>query len=150
MPISRLDHFTLRTKQLAETRSFFENVAGLLAGPRPAFGFEGVWLYQGGVAVVHLAAFNPSDRELRRYLGARNPNEGSGSIDHIAFRCTDLPEFEGRLAKLGVPYTPRTVPELREHQVFVSDPNGVRIEFIFGSGERASWITDATGVAVPA
>jgi deoxyribodipyrimidine photolyase len=58
-----------------------------------------------------------------------------------------LPAFESRLAELGVPYVPRTVPDLREHQIFVTDPNGIRIEFVFASDEVASWTSDAGGIA---
>lgn len=148
MQVQRLDHFTLRTEKLEATRAFFEDVAGLSAGPRPAFGFAGVWLYAQGTAVVHLAAFDPDDHELLRYLGDRNGGPGSGSLDHVALRCIDLPAFEVRLRRLGVSYVPRTVPDLCEHQVFVTDPNGIRIEFIFSSQEVASWVTDAGGVAL--
>ncbi|RYF28530.1 MAG: extradiol dioxygenase [Comamonadaceae bacterium] len=147
MQVHRLDHFTLRTEKLAATHAFFENVAGLTTGPRPAFGFPGAWLYAGGAAVLHLAAFDPNDHELQRYLGARSALAGSGCMDHIALRCTGLPAFEERLQRLRLAYSPRTVPEVHEHQVFVTDPNGIRVEFIFSSEERASWTTDATGVA---
>ncbi|RYF08621.1 MAG: extradiol dioxygenase [Comamonadaceae bacterium] len=147
MQVHRLDHFTLRTEKLAATVAFFENVAGLVAGPRPPFGFPGAWLYGGGAAILHLAPFDPEDHELQRYLGARSAGSGSGCMDHIALRCTGLPAFEERLRRLGLPYSPRTVPQVLEHQVFVVDPNGIRVEFIFSSDEPASWTTDLAGVA---
>jgi catechol 2,3-dioxygenase-like lactoylglutathione lyase family enzyme len=147
MLVQCLDHFTLRTSELDATVAFFESVAGLRVGPRPAFAFDGAWLYSGATAVVHLAAVDPADSELHRYLGARDAGPGSGSVDHIAFRCKGLPAFERVLAAQGRPYTPRTVPGLHEHQVFVTDPNGVRIEFIFSADESATWLTDGSGVA---
>ena len=147
MHIHRLDHFTLRTDKLAETRAFFEAVAGLVAGPRSAFGFAGVWLYAGDNAILHLAALDRDDQALLRYLGEHHGSQGSGCVDHVALRCSNLQAFEARLQQLKVPYSPRTLPELREHQVFVTDPNGIRIEFIFDSDERASWTTDVSGVA---
>jgi hypothetical protein len=48
---------------------------------------------------------------------------------------------------MGVNYERRTVPALQQHQLFVADPNGVRIEWIFDAAELASWSTDAEGVA---
>ncbi len=147
MRIKRLDHFTLRTDKLAQTCKFFEDVAGLKIGPRPAFGFRGAWLYAEGVPWLHLIEGVAGDAELQRYLGERSGGPGSGSVDHIAFRCSDLPAFESRLAALGVPSVPRTVPDLHEHQIFVTDPNGIRIEFVFASDEVASWTSDAAGIA---
>jgi catechol 2,3-dioxygenase-like lactoylglutathione lyase family enzyme len=137
--VNRLDHFTLRTTRLDETVKFFQQVAGLVPGDRPPFAFPGYWLYAEGVPVLHLAVFDPGDAALRDYLSDREYASGSGAIDHVAFRCHSLPAFEARLKALDVNYRGRTVPSLREHQVFVIDPNGVHIEFIFDSSEAASW-----------
>lgn len=139
MHVNRLDHFTLRTSRLEETLKFFQQVAGLVPGDRPPFPFPGHWLYAGGVAVLHLAVFDTGDAALRDYLDERESASGSGAVDHIAFRCHSLPAFEARLKDLGLAYRGRTVPSLREHQVFVIDPNGIHIEFIFDSSETASW-----------
>ncbi|WP_186055162.1 VOC family protein [Burkholderia gladioli] len=141
MDIQHLDHFTLRTPLLAETTAFFEQVAGLQAGWRPSFPFDGRWLYKGERPVLHLAIAAGGQPGLDRYLGERDTggSTGSGVVDHIAFRCTNLPSFELRLRDLGMGYRARTVPDLREHQVFVMDPNGLTIEFIFNSSEPASW-----------
>lgn len=150
MQVQRLDHFTLRTDKLAATQAFFENVAGLQPGPRPHFAFPGAWLYAQGAPILHLAELDPNDTELQRYLGASSGQSGSGMLDHVSLRCTGLPAFEARLRQLGVDYAPRTVPQVQEHQIFVIDPNGIRIEFIFSSSEPASWTTDAAGIAQPA
>lgn len=135
MDIQRLDHFTLRTPLLADTIAFFKQVAGLRVGKRPPFTFDGCWLYNGELPVLHLVDVNGDCRFPGQYDAARK----KGVIDHIAFRCTDLPSFEQRLRDLGIAYQARTVPELLEHQVFVTDPNGQVIEFIFNSSELASW-----------
>ncbi|WP_236105581.1 extradiol dioxygenase [Pandoraea fibrosis] len=147
-----LDHFTLRTAKLEETKEFFMKVAELHVGPRPAFQFPGYWLYRNQQPVVHLAQADvDADEELSRYLGERpsiGPS-GSGALDHIAFRCEGLPDFEQRLRALEIAYRARTVPDLREHQIFVSDPNDIVVEFIFSSEELASWVSDDAGVSIP-
>ena len=146
MQVRYLDHFTLRTSRLAETRAFYEQIIGLTPGPRPAFAFSGAWLYAQDQPLLHLAAFETNDAALARYLGSRPASEGSGCVDHISFRCSDLPAFERRLAGMSVGYERRTVPALRQHQLFLIDPNGVRIECNFDSSEAASWTIDAEGV----
>ena len=148
MQVRHLDHFTLRTSRLAQTRDFYEQVIGLQPGPRPAFAFAGAWLYAEGMPVLHVAASGPVDDDaLARYLGARPAGDGAGCIDHVSFRCTGLPAFERRLADMHVACERRTVPSLRQHQLFLVDPNGVRIECIFDAGEAASWTIDEEGVA---
>jgi catechol 2,3-dioxygenase-like lactoylglutathione lyase family enzyme len=148
MNIQKLDHFTLRTPYYEETRLFFEDVAGLKSGPRPAFQFPGYWLYAGDTPLVHMAPHNPEDKQLTAYLGERQISEDTGVIDHIALRCQGLPTFEARLHLLNKNYRARTVPACGEHQVFVKAPGDLTVEFIFSSSEPASWITDASGVAV--
>ncbi len=148
MRVSRLDHFTLRTPLMEETRRFFEHVAGFTTGPRPPFQFPGYWLYSDGRAIVHLAPHDPSDKRLSAYLSDRNVSADTGVVDHIALRCSGLPEFEERLKTLGIDYRGRTVPDLAEHQVFVIAPGQLTIEFIFHASETSSWRVDDAGVAV--
>lgn len=40
-----LDHFNIRTRNLAETVRFYEDVLGLENGARPNFAFPGAWMY---------------------------------------------------------------------------------------------------------
>ncbi|MES2948731.1 MAG: extradiol dioxygenase [Pseudomonadota bacterium] len=150
MTVTRLDHFTLRTPLMEETRRFFEQVAGLTTGPRPPFQFPGYWLYSDGIAVVHLASHDPSDQRLAAYLSDRHVGDDTGVVDHIAMRCVELPAFEERLKSLGHAYRARTVPALEEHQVFVMAPGQLTIEFIFDASEASSWRADEAGIAVEA
>ena len=43
-----------RTRKLAQTVHFYENVLGFTNGPRPPFNFPGAWLYSSGHPVLHL------------------------------------------------------------------------------------------------
>jgi catechol 2,3-dioxygenase-like lactoylglutathione lyase family enzyme len=149
MHTTRLDHVTLRTTKLAATRDFFVEVAGLRVGARPPFRFPGFWLYDETGPAVHLAG--PAvDASLERYLGARlaSAEAGTGAVDHIAFRASGRAAFEQRLRALNVHFESRTVPELGEHQLFVQDPNGIAVEFIFAVDEaQQSERAQAGGVA---
>ena len=136
MPISRLDHYSIRTAELAATERFYTTVLGFTAGPRPAFNFPGAWLYQDGVAVVHVVGIDPNDASgLKEYLGdkAMDGAKGTGTIDHVAFTGTDVEAMRERFRAAEVPFRDRLVPSLNLAQVFLEDPNGVTIELNFPS-----------------
>jgi len=122
MAISTLEHVNIRTPDLEATRRFFVEVIGLEEGPRPAFGFPGAWLYCGDTAVIHLIGDT-----------SRPTREGSGTVDHVAFGATDFAGFVDRLERHGTPYEVRDVPGGEIRQVFVHDPNGVKVEINFRS-----------------
>ncbi|MGA8137047.1 MAG: VOC family protein [Pseudomonas gingeri] len=131
MTIQHLDHFTLRTAKVEETVAFFRDAIGLEEGWRPAFPFPGSWLYSAGRPLLHIANLESRGAELDAYLGTRAVAAGSGALDHVAFRCSDLQSHRQRLFDLGLRFSERVVPDLLEHQVFVEDPNGVKVELIF-------------------
>jgi hypothetical protein len=54
MSVGVLDHFNIRTRKLADTVRFYEDVLGLEKGARPNFAFPGAWMYSEGKPVVHL------------------------------------------------------------------------------------------------
>ena len=56
-----LDHFNIRTRKLADTVRFYEDVLGLEKGDRPNFAFPGAWMYSEGKAVVHLVDISPTE-----------------------------------------------------------------------------------------
>lgn len=133
MALTRLDHFSVRTKDVPETRRFYETVLGLRVGARPDFPFPGAWLYQGDRAVVHVIGVDQSDAKgLMDYLGGRGDGgAGSGNFDHIAFTADDLPGMRAHFTACGVAFTERDVPGLSLHQVFLTDPNGLTVELNF-------------------
>lgn len=126
MGLERMDHYTVRTTQLERTRDFYVDVLGLVDGDRPAFTFPGNWLYLGEFPVIHLIGLDPD---------TESP-EGSGAVDHIAFRAADLAGMHARLADLGVDFRDRQVPGQGLKQVFVEDPNGIVIELNFSADEK--------------
>lgn len=137
MPLTRLDHCSIRTTKLDETRRFYADVMGLVEGDRPPFPFPGAWMYRDDQAVVHIVGVDPTDASgLQAYLGDRGGDStGTGTIDHIAFTATGLSDMHARLEAAGLAWRDRTVPSLGLHQVFVEDPNGVVIELNYPYAE---------------
>lgn len=137
MTLQHLEHCAIRTNDLKGTRDFFVDMLGLEDGERPPFPFPGHWLYSNGIAVIHLFGNGKDQGNLKEYMGIKDDSslEGSGSLDHIAFRCDDLAGIRGRLDNGGYDYKERTVPGFGLHQVFVMDPNGVTIELNFPQEE---------------
>lgn len=132
----RLDHFTLRTRTPAETVRFYTDVLDVKEGWRPPFRFPGHWLYRGETPIIHIITITDDEAEVRGYVGERqNDGPGSGSVDHIAFRCEGLDAYQDRLVRLGYTFHERVVPKLEQHQLFVKDPNGVTIELVFNAAE---------------
>jgi catechol 2,3-dioxygenase-like lactoylglutathione lyase family enzyme len=141
MALERLDHYSIRTAKLDETRDFYTSVLGLSVGPRPDFPFPGVWLYQKDRAVVHVIGIDPNDTAgLLQYLGGSDAGDaiGTGSLDHVAFVATGLSDMQSRLQRDKIPHKERKVPGLGLHQVFVEDPNGVTIELNYPASEAAA------------
>ena len=137
MPLSRLEHFLIQTSDLAQTRDWYVRVLGMHAGWHPDFKFPVVWLYVGDQPVLHLAEGGANVSENRRiYLGQQSTAvQGSGVVDHVAFRSTGLSEMIAHLRREGVEFTQRMVSDQGLYQLFLMDPNGVKIELSFANSE---------------
>ncbi len=140
MPINSLDHCSIRTVRLEQSRKFYVDVLGMTEGERPDFPFPGHWLYVEGLTVVHLVGVDKDDPSgLMNYLGGDlDPEtlEGGGALDHIAFRATDAQSLIQRFRKHGVSYRERQVPNMDLYQLFLEDPNGLTIELNFFESEQ--------------
>jgi catechol 2,3-dioxygenase-like lactoylglutathione lyase family enzyme len=118
MLVEALDHVTIKASDVEESARFYEDVLGLRRGERPPFSFPGVWLYCGDRAVIHL-------------IGGRDTEEGSGAVDHFAFRAGDVQAFLDRLAERGIAHLTRDAPGINLRQIFIEDPDGVMVEVNF-------------------
>jgi catechol 2,3-dioxygenase-like lactoylglutathione lyase family enzyme len=127
MHVQRLDHVNVRTHDLEATRRFYVDVVGLHVGERPPFDFPGLWLYDDNVAVIHVTGLGPADAR----------SHASGSVDHIAFRVSGLAAMRERVARLKVSARESIVPRNGDLQIFLTDPNGVKIELTFEASEVA-------------
>lgn len=121
--IRRMDHFTVVTDQLDDTRAFYE-MLGLKVGPRPDFPVAGLWLYTAGRAVLHLVAVGEMP-QLRR-----------GALDHMAFYGEDIAATLALLQAKRIRYRLIRAPRpFSTWQVFFEDPNGVEVEIDFDPQE---------------
>lgn len=117
MRVLDIDHAAIKTARLAETQAFFVEVLGLRVGPRPAFDFAGAWLYAGDKDVVHLVETEHD----------KLPSPAA-SINHFALRVANFDAALARLRALAVPFELDVTPGGELRQVYVTDPNGVRVE----------------------
>ena len=106
-------------------------------GPAPDFKFPVYWLYVGDRDVLHLTEGGTNVSENRKaYLGQQSEaTQGSGVVDHIGFRCTGLGDTMAHLASLDIAFTERQVDNQGLYQLFLIDPNGVKIELNFSADE---------------
>jgi catechol 2,3-dioxygenase-like lactoylglutathione lyase family enzyme len=122
MSVGVLDHYNVSTRNLRDTVRFYEEVLGLVNGPRPPFDFPGAWLYSEGHPVLHLNDISPTDKPQR---------PDSGVIDHIAFGSRGFEAIKQHLTRKGVPFRANEVPNSTRRQIFLTDPNNVLIELNF-------------------
>jgi catechol 2,3-dioxygenase-like lactoylglutathione lyase family enzyme len=118
MTLKRLDHYNLETVRPEETVAFYCDVLGCVNAPerRPDFGIPGAWLLVDDHPAIHI---NFVDED---------PGTSTGAIDHVAFEGEGFLEMCARLESLAVDYKTTELPQFDLLQIFVFDPNGIRIE----------------------
>ena len=139
MPLSHLEHFLIQTEDLEGTKDWYVDVLGMRVGDHPDFKFPVYWLYVGDEPVLHLTTGGKDVSENRKkYLGQQSDaTHGSGVVDHVAFRATGLGDMMTHLDDRGVDYTKRQVDDQGLFQLFLIDPNGVKVELNFANEEAA-------------
>ena len=140
MPLSHIEHFLVAADDIDATRDWYARVLGMTSGPHPDFGFPVHWMYLGEVDVVHIG---PSAKMAgaiqKRYLGRTSgkaaQEDGTGAIDHIAFRATGLRQMLQHLRNEGITFSQRRANGQALFQLFFHDPNGIKIELNFDAAE---------------
>ncbi len=141
MPLTELNHYFIRAKNLERTRDYYMEVLGLEIMPRPDFPFPGFWLGTNGKILVHMGQAGIPNSDVY-YLGSPEDaaNDNAGVIDHVAFLATEPEKFIERFRKMGVAYRARSFPDAELYQIFIKDPDGVTIELNFnGIKGRPNW-----------
>ena len=122
MALNHIDHYLVYACDLEESKRFYTEVLCLRLGYRPPFSFPGYWLYSKDKPLVHLAAKKDTS----------NISKETGALAHIAFNADDLEGTIAHLQKLDIEMQHRTVPEEGgAHQIFIKDPDGIKIELNF-------------------
>jgi len=128
MRVNRIDHINLRTSQLEETCQFYERLLELRRGRAAGMDQDrNAWMYdEGGRPIIHINM--PEE-------GEHEPEPGStGKLHHVALDCRGYDELMQRVKNLGVYHETNYIDEIGLRQVFLYDPNGVRLELNFQAG----------------
>jgi catechol 2,3-dioxygenase-like lactoylglutathione lyase family enzyme len=121
MAVDSLQHINLRSADVERSREFYVEVVGLVVGPRPPIASVGYWLYLGEVPVIHL---------VQRSADA-TAQSGSGAVDHVAFHGVDFDATRARFGVMSIAFREALIPRDGTRQLFVHDPDGVKIELNF-------------------
>ena len=118
----KLDHVTIRTRDLQAARSFFLKVFDLKEGERPLaiHRIPGHWLYSEGHPLVHIIGSQ----------GYGN-DRSAEAIDHVGFRMQGYAEFRNKLDLLGIRYSTMDLADLGERRLFFRAPGGPLLEAVF-------------------
>ncbi len=129
MPLTRMEHYLVLTDDVRATRDFYVDVLGMNEGFRPPMEFPGYWLYVDGTPCIHIGDRDAYERHGDRTgLSVSRRAPGTGPVDHIAFNATDHEAMVALLEGRGIAYGRNAVPDIGLRQIFLHDPNGVKIE----------------------
>ena len=151
MPVSHLEHFLIQCADIEATASWYVRVLGLRDGDHPDFKIPVKWLYAGDRDIIHITEGGGNVSENRmRYLGQQSTAlAGTGVIDHVAFRCSGLKEMMAHLKQAGVPFKTRRVDDQGLFQIFLFDPNDVKVELNYDGAEAVGIEPELTAASLP-
>lgn len=129
MPLTKMEHYLVLTDDLEATRDFYVEALGMHVGFRPPLAFPGYWVYVGDTPCIHIAEWKTYTEHSRQQgIAVSARAVGTGPVDHIAFNAYDYDEVVNRLDRYGVRAARNDVPGGMLRQLFLEDPNGVKIE----------------------
>lgn len=124
MPLVKLHHVNLRTRQIDTMIDWYRDVLGIQQGDRPPSSNPGAWLYLGDTAAVHLV-------DVKDEAGVGS--ESDLKLEHFAFSATGLDEFLNKLQTRGITYRRSDRPAMGLVLVNIWDPDGnhIHVDFPF-------------------
>ena len=132
MPLTALEHYLVLTADLDATRDFYRDALGMTEGPRPPLGFPGYWMYIGTTPVIHIAEWHTyTAHSTAKEIPVTAPAHSTGAFDHVAFNALDFGAVMARLESHGVLPARNLVSKSGMRQLFVFDPNGIKVEINF-------------------
>ena len=127
MNILELNHVALLVADLEASITFYRDQLELEPMVRPAFDFPGAWFRLGPKQELHLIA------------GRQQPVQSHNRGTHFALRVGSIQEAEALLRRNGVAYRPRKRRPDGAWQIFLTDPDGHRIELADLSPLESTW-----------
>ncbi len=127
--LTKMEHYLVITDDIEGTKDFYCEALGMRVGFRPPLEFPGYWLYVGDTPCIHIAEWQTYTAHSHRQgipVSTRAP--GTGPFDHIAFNAEDFDGVRARLERYGVKPGVNVVTGAPLRQLFLTDPNGVKIE----------------------
>ena len=129
MQVKGVNHVNIIAVDLDKTVDFYEKVLGMRAAIRPmdSLEFKGCWISDHtGAPIIHIQAHNPE-----RHGSLDEQCKSTGAIDHVALNCHGFEYIVNHCRQLGIDIrvNDRRYGDLR--QVFVIDPNCVKLELNF-------------------
>ena len=132
MALTGMEHYLVLTSDLDATRDFYQDALGMAQGFRPQLGFPGYWMYIGPTPVIHIAEWQTYTAHSNgKEIPVTAPAATTGAFDHVAFNAEDFAAVVARLDRHGVTPARNLVSKSGMRQLFVFDPNGVKIEINF-------------------
>ena len=125
-----MSHLAVRTKDLELTTAFYGRVLGMQDVERPrSMDFPGAWIAMptaAGSAILHVYAGAAAG------LGEDVPADNDrGMVDHLALTASGFNTFRERFRRFGLSWREQHREGRTVWQMFVHDPNGIKIELSF-------------------
>ena len=143
MALKTFEHVLILADDVDKTKNFYVDILGLEVGYRPDFPFTGTWLNlkdNKKAASNHLAMRN-KNTDQDYYIGKKEDvKSGSGAIDHVAFNADDIEGMKSKLEKISMEYTHRKVPGFPLEQLFIDDPDSVKVELHYATYDYETYI----------
>ena len=138
MALSHIEHYLIAAHDMERTRDWYRDVLGMEEGWHPDFGFPVYWMYLGAKDAVHIGrSAKHASESQKTYLGriGEDSGAGTGAIDHIAFRAKGLKDTMAHLRRHKIEFNERRANGQALYQLFMVDPNGVKVELNFDAAE---------------
>lgn len=138
MAIRRLDHVNFITHDMPATINFYCDVIGLMH--KQGFADNSFFFYikNQDIPILHVldakqTAQLPSFQRLAQLSEKNNGNFSTGSFDHLALLLddNDYKFMIDKLNQLKLTYQTYCYQEIPLKQIWLLDPNGVRVELNF-------------------
>jgi catechol 2,3-dioxygenase-like lactoylglutathione lyase family enzyme len=127
--VQALDHVNIITADLEGTACFYADLFGLdrRNAPPPLTPETAQWMFDDeGRAIIHINSLDC----IRTYHREVAPGP-TGSIHHVALKCSGHAEMIERLDARGLAHQDNLVAAIGLRQIFTMDPNGVLLELNF-------------------